>query len=286
MRNELVEQNLAPPVVYEVQAALDEWGTPFVEKRMDSSSGTGAVALFVGDEARHLWPGTVAAVQKLLQAAGVEPVIIGNGRSNGLLATSLGLPETAAALAKANLAELKTSGAKTLLVLSPGDYFTFKQAYNERLDIPFPDEVEIVEMTTWLARQMEAGALNFRSSEMGAGVAYVDPTHAVRVAGREDDVRKLVTAVTSNPPLELFWRRDRAHPVGSTHLQFSRPALAEKLTRARLQDAHNSGAKTLICEDPGTLYHLSKYAAEYDLPVLGLYELLAEQLDTAVSTNE
>jgi Fe-S oxidoreductase len=61
-------------------------------------------------------------------------------------------------------------------------------------------------------------------------------------------------------------------------LQFSNPALAEKLTLARLEDAQKSGAEILICEDPGTLYQLSKYASSHDLIVLGLYELLAGNL--------
>ncbi len=278
VRAELVEQNLAPQIVYELQAALEKWATPFAEKPVEAASGTGDVALFVGDEAKYLWPGTMPAVQKLVAAAEGGPVIIGNGRSSGLLATSLGLRATAVALAEANLAEIRASGAKTLLVLSPGDYFTFKQAYSERLDIEFPDEVEIVELTTWLAQQMDAGVLKFRADAIAAEVAYVDPTHAVRVPGREDVVRGLVTAVATSKPRELFWRRGRGHPVGSTHLQFSQPELAEKLTRTRLQDAQNSGAKTIICEAPGTLHQLSKYASEYGLQVLGLYELLAEQL--------
>jgi hypothetical protein len=88
----------------------------------------------------------------------------------------------------------------------------------------------------------------------------------------------LVQEVMSEPPVELFYRRDRAQPVGSTHLQFTDPALAEHLTRARLADARESGAQLLICEDPGTLHHLQRYAGEYGMAVQGLYELLAEHI--------
>jgi hypothetical protein len=54
--------------------------------------------------------------------------------------------------------------------------------------------------------------------------------------------------------------------------------LAEKLTRARLEDALNTGAKQLYCEDPATLHHLNQYAKDYGLEVKGLYEFLASQL--------
>jgi hypothetical protein len=47
------------------------------------------------------------------------------------------------------------------------------------------------------------------------------------------------------------------------------------LTRARLEDAQNVGAKKLLCDDPATLYQLSRFAGEYDVQVAGLFEELA-----------
>ena len=88
----------------------------------------------------------------------------------------------------------------------------------------------------------------------------------------------LLEQVTNTPLRELFWRGARAHPVGSTALQFTQPALGESLTRARLEDARQTGAKTIVSEDAGTLAQLARFAAEYGLQVKGLYELLAENL--------
>ena len=82
----------------------------------------------------------------------------------------------------------------------------------------------------------------------------------------------------SAPARELFWRRERAHPVGSTALQFTQPDLAEKLTRARLQDAQQAGAQLLITEEAGTLHALNAAATEYGLHVQGLYEILSTHL--------
>ena len=135
-----------------------------------------------------------------------------------------------------------------------------------------PSDVEIIELTSYLAEQN----LSLGKAKNGV-VAYVDPTHAVRHEARHEKVRELVTAVTQNTT-ELFFRQDRAHPAGNTHLQFSNPTLAQQLTRARLQDAQNSGATTILCEDPATLHHLNQFADKYNLEVIGLYELLAKQL--------
>ena len=278
VRAEIVNQQLAPPVVYEIDEKLRQYGTPFAQRKPGVVAGEGKVALFVGDEVQYLWPKALSAASDLLVAQGINPVMIGVGRSNGYLASSLGLPDTARLLAEATLAELENCGAERLIVLSPGDYFTFNQLYAERLGIEFPDHVELLELTTLLADLLEGGEIGFNKINDNTPYAYVDPTHSVRVPGRHAAPRKLLAAVLPETSRELFWRHERAHPVGSTALQFTKPDIAEKLTTARLDDAQRSGAQLLISDDAGTLKKLHDSAQEYNLPVRGLYEILAEQM--------
>ena len=290
-RAEVAGQGVAPAAAYQVNEALQQWGTAYKEQAPATANGRGEVALFAGDDACYLWPEALAAARRLLQAVGVEPALIGIGRNNGYLASSLGFPETARRLAEATLAELRHSGASRLLVLSPGDYFTLGQLYDERLGIEWPAGVELVEMTAYLAQQVDGGALRLRPANVmprmaairtspTSPYAYVDPTLAVRVPGRHETPRRLLAAVLPEANRrELFWRCERAHPVGSTALQFTKPDIAQKLTEARLQDALNSGAQLLISEDPATLSHLARSASRYGLQVQGLYELLAEHLE-------
>lgn len=270
VRADLVQKGFAPTAVSEVIAQIKQYETPFAQQKPHALTNMGSIALFVGDEAPYLWPDALAAAIQLLKGVGVEPVQIGNGRNNGFLPQSLGFPDVAKHLAQKNLDELTASGAKTLLVLSAGDYFAWTQLYEERLGLKRPSDIEVIELTSYLADQ----ELTFQAKENGI-VAYVDPTHAVRHEKRHEKVRELVTAVSSNTK-ELFWRKDRAHPVGNTQLQFSNPTLAQQLTHARLQDAQNSGATTILCEDPSTLYHLNQFADEYNLSIIGLYEHLAK----------
>jgi Fe-S oxidoreductase len=278
VRAEIVSQQLAPAVVYEIDESLRKYSTPFAQRKPGVVPNEGEIALFVGDEAQYLWPKTLSVVSDMLVSIGINPLMIGLGRNNGYLPSSLGLPDTARQLAEATLAELQASGANRMIVLSPGDYFTFNQLYPERLGIEFPGNVELIELTTFLAEQLEGGEIRFNKIKAETPFAYVDPTHGVRVPGRHDAPRQLLAAVMSNEPKELFWRRERGHPVGSTALQFTLPDIAEKLTRARLEDAQESGAQLLISDDPGTLKQLDEYAEEFDLQVKGLYELLFEQL--------
>lgn len=278
VRAEIVARRLAPAVVYELDAAFQQWGNPYQRQAPRPAGGRAETALFVGDEYAYLWPGALQAARELLKAAGLEPALIGAGRNNGYLASSLGLTERARELAAANLEELKASGARRLLVLSPGDYFTFRQLYDERLGLEWPERVEIVEVIAFLAGQLQAGALKLKKSTERAPYAYVDPTHAVRVPARHEAPRRLLEAVMPAPRKELFWRRQRAHPAGNTALQFTKPEIAEKLTRARLEDARASGAQLLITEDAGTLRAMSGLASQYGLRIQGLYELLAGRL--------
>ena len=278
VRAELAAQNLAPTIVYDVHERLRTKHSAFGEQAPAPTGATGDVALYVGDEAHYLWPAATNGALKLLDAAGVEPVAMGVGRSNGYLACSLGFPDTARRQAAALLDEVHTTGARQLLVLSPGDVFTFRQLYAERLGIAWPPEVALIDLASFLADQVADGTLAFEPVAEQAAYAYVDPTHAVRVPERFEPVRALVSAVVPGPPRELFWRRERAHPVGSTAVQFTRPDVADALTRARLDDARTAGAEVLLCEDPGTLHHLNRFAASMGLRVQGLYELLAERL--------
>lgn len=279
VRAQLVKQELAPAVVYELHKKFEQWGNPYGELGAIGAGEAGETALFVSDEAATFDASSVEHVKSLLGAVGTDAVVIG-GYNTGFMANSLGLPEQAKQLASRVQDEIKSAGAKRLLVLSPGDYYTFKQLYHERLGVTLPDDVELVEVTTLLAEKLIAGELKLNITGGDKTYAYVDPTHAVRVPERHDAPRQLLQAVTRAMPSELFWRRERAHPVGNTAIQFTQPALAEQLTRARLQDAQRTNADVLVTDDPATLHQLNRFAAEYDLETVSLYALVAQHIAT------
>lgn len=278
MRAVVYEQKLAPQVVYEINQTIKEWKTPFEQKKPLKNSKTGMDGLFVGDEAQYLWPDTVSNVIKVLEAVGIEPVLVGTGHNNGFIPSSLGLYQTARELANSILSELRDCEVKRLFVLSPGDHFTFSKLFEERLDLKWPDNIEIIEVIQFLEDQFENQNLEFKSKKIDIPYAYLDPTHAVRNPTRHEAPRKLLRAVFNGQEKELFWRRERAHPVGSTALQFTKPNLAALLTRARIKDAQESGARLLVCEDPGTLHKMVASNESGDFEIQSLYKLLVDQI--------
>jgi Fe-S oxidoreductase len=277
-RAEVVELGLAPASVVAAARKLAEFGNPFEARTPEPANGSGEVALFVGDEAAYCWPAGLDAALKLLAAIGIRPVLIGRGRNNGYLASSLGYPNTARDLAQATLAELAAAGARQMLVLSPGDYFTFHKLYDERLGVAWPRRVEVREVVELLAGALATGDLHFRRAEGAVEYAYLDPTHTVRVDGRWTPPRRLLEAILAGPRRELFWRQERTHPTGATALQFSMPHLSMILASARLEDAQKTGARLIITEAAGDLALLSRLAPRFGLQLRGLYELLAEHL--------
>ncbi|OUC04894.1 hypothetical protein RY27_30595 [Litorilinea aerophila] len=278
-RNLVVQAGLAPPQVYELAECLRTWGTPWGAPLSEPAQAQGNVALFVGDEAYHRWPQAIDAARQLLDAIHLAPVPIGVGRNSGLVASSLGLRDVAQDLARATLQELSQVGAQELLALTPGDFYAFTQLYRERLDLPLPAEIAVIDVVTLLAERLTAGELTFRPFTLDAPWAYMDPPHAVRVDPRRHEApRQLLAAILDSPPRELFWRRERAHPVGSLALSWTHPHVAEHLTRARLEDARRAGIRYLFSEDPGALAVLAPHAQSYGVEIRGLYEFLADRL--------
>ncbi|MGH9340252.1 MAG: (Fe-S)-binding protein [Acidobacteriota bacterium] len=280
-RAQVVELGLAPAQVAVADQALRKWRNPYAEEKPQRAEGRGETALFVGDAAQHLSPATLEAAVQLLKAAGISAVLIGAGRSSGFLASSLGLPGTASKLAREVVDEVRDSGCRRLFVLSPGDLYAFKTLYIERLNILFPEEVEVVELTSFLAGSLCHGKLKPSGPNPQAPslrYAYHDPCHSPRVQRDHQAPRRLLEAALGIPSAPLFWREQRASPCGAVGgLEFTQPDIASKLAQARFEDASHAGADLLITEDPLCLHHLKTQAKER-IQVKGLYQILAEHL--------
>jgi Fe-S oxidoreductase len=275
----VAKSGAAPKAVYALHEKLQKWGNPYQEA--DSSKPVkGEVGVFIGDAAAYLGPQAWEAAIKLLEAAGLQPVPVGVGRSNGVLASSLGFPDTATAHAKAVLSDVAAAGCRELLVLAPGDRYAFERLYLERLNIAWPAGVAIKEVTTVLAEAAAAGRLKFRNRTDAPAYTYHDPCHGPRAGHNHAAPRALLAAALgAGSAVDMFWREQRAHPCGAIGgLEFTQPAIAGRLADARLEDAAARGAKWVIADDPGCLNHLRGRAGQRGLEVRGLYELLVEHL--------
>jgi Fe-S oxidoreductase len=275
-RAEVFSAGSAPAAVVELDARLRQWGNPYREVEPLAASGTAPTALFVGAAAQHLRPQTLAAARKLLGVLRIEHVLVGAGVSSAYLPFALGLRETAGKLAEAALQQIVAARCSRLIVLTPEDARAFSDTLPE-LGLRLPDGVEWVDLMALLAEGVQAGRLTFQPVD--SSFTYHDPTHTPHFPGRGAQARRVTSAVFSQPLREMFWREGRAAPGGAVGgLEFTHPALAERMAHDRLSEALSTGAELLVTEDPLALAYFEPLAASAGIEIAGLYELLAEQL--------
>jgi Fe-S oxidoreductase len=275
-RAEVVAQQKAPAAVYAAQKKLQQWGNAYVDSPPQPVKGQSDAALIVGAVGHYFQSQTVKAAIELLAAAGVSVTPIALGRENPHVANSLGLFDEAKKLAQDTLQEIKAVGAQRIFTLSPGDMYAFSRVL-EFLGLTWPNDIELIDTSIFLAQQLEAGRISFKTTNL-AHFAFYDPDQTVRVPGRWAAPRKLLAALSQTPPIELFWRKERAAPCGASGgLPFTQAQLSAQLAQARLNEACERGVKTLITDDPLAFYHLNQYANN-GVNVSNLFQLLAAQL--------
>ena len=277
-RAEVVAAGHAARAVTAVDEALRRWGHPYEETAEKAEGAERAeTMLFVGSAAWHRERDSLRAAQRLIDAVGLNHSLAAVGRSSGYLAYTLGLHDTARALARATVEEVGRAGCRRLVVLAPEQAHTLRTIY-PLLGAPLPDGVEVVELTVLLAALLDEGRLKLRPAPID--LAYHDSCQTPRIDGRWRAPRRLLAALTTRPPREGFWREKRATPCGASGgLPWTQPDLAAGLARAALSDATRDGAQLIVTDAPACLAHLRAHTAP-GVEVKGLYELLAEGLET------
>jgi Fe-S oxidoreductase len=278
-RASLVAKNAAPPAVQALVAQLTQWHNAFAEKAPETTKSRGDVALFVGDAAWHLAPGSVHAAVRLLEAAGVAVVPVGAGRSSGVLASSLGARNVAVAQARAVLDEIAATGATSVLTLAAEDAYAFTRLYGERLAVTWPEGLERRRAAEVLAEAAAAGTLRFTGDRPAEAYVWLESPQAARAGLDATAENSLLERALGRPSAgALFWHGERAHPAGTIGgLDVTRPDVAAKLSDARLADAARAGAAWLVTDDAAAARHMTQRPAG-SVTVQNLYELLATRL--------
>ena len=233
------------------------------------------MGLFVGAATTAERPQAVEAAIKLLDAAEIEHTLISTGRSGVYLPYTLGLWDTAAALAKDALEEIACQGVKKVITLSREDSHAFQHIYKE-IGVDLPAELQVLELIEWLAGALASGSLHPGMLDL-EGYVYHDPAHTPHISGGANTARKVLAEIAGTRVGEMLWRERVAAPAGTVGgFQWTQPALAEKLTRSRIEEAKNAGAAGIVTEDPQCAAQLAKYAE--GLPVVNLVELIAGKI--------
>lgn len=233
---------------------------------------------------------TAKSVVKILNKAGVEPVLLNNERCCGHDLQFTGDVENFEKLANLNVEAIRESKAKKVVTSCAECYRTLKLDYPKVVgDLGF----EVVHISEYLDELIEDEKLEVPSAFEEKKVTYQDPCRLGRHLGVYDSPRKVITSIPELELVEMERNRENAVCCGvSSWLNCGK--LSKQIQLERLREAKATGAEWLVTACPKCQIHL-KCALEGELPikrsevklkVIDLSVLLAKALDKTPATKE
>ncbi len=184
---------------------------------------------------------------KLLNALGVEPVLLRDERCCGHDLLWGGDVEHFEKLARRNVELLRAKGVETVVFNCPECYYTFKADYVNALGaLPF----EVKHLSEFLAER--AGELNFNVAE-GEKVTFQDPCRLARFAGVVDAPREVLAAAGVELAEMARSGKGALCCAGNGWLNCDR--FSKEVQLERLREARATGATTLVTACPKCQIH-------------------------------
>lgn len=218
----------------------------------------GEVAFFVGCAPyfdaffTELGVDTLAGVRgavKVLNALGVEPVVLPDERCCGHDLLWGGDVADFERLARKNVELLKAGGVKAVIFNCPECYYTFKADY-EKVVGPLPFEVKHISEVV----AERASELTFVAGGAGQKVTFQDPCRLARFAGVVEAPRQVLAAAGVELAEMARSGKRAVCCAGNGWLNCDR--FSKEIQLERLREARATGATTLVTACPKCEIHL------------------------------
>lgn len=260
------------------RAARAKWAKRLKGMKIkDASKEKVEVLYFPGCNDSYV-PGLTDVAQttaRILAMGNVDFGILGSKeRCCGSTAFRVGAVDMFEKYKRANVEQLNSLGAKTLVTACAGCYSTFKNEYKEELDF------EVLHVVEFIARLLEKERLTFRN-ELNLRLTYHDPCHIGRYGGIYEEPRKIIEALPGVEFQEMWRIREYAFCCGSGGgVKTAFPEMALQTARSRMREAMETGADKVVTCCPFCEMNLEDAAgAEPGVPeVVDLLQLVGEAL--------
>lgn len=172
---------------------------------------------------------------KILKRIGIEPAYL--GKDEGCCGSPLlkvGERKAYDAIAKANIAQMKAAGVKTIMTTCAGCHKSWAVDYKEF----FGDYgIEVRHVTEILLDAYKKGLFKFKDLPKNhIRVSYHDPCHLGRGSGVYDAPRELIKAIPGLELIETERNRENSHCCGSGGgVKTGRPEVAIKVGQERIR---------------------------------------------------
>jgi len=193
-------------------------------------------------------PGMLNNAVKIMNKAGVTPVVMADEVCCGHDEIWSGDQKTFIELAKKNLKAIERTGAKRIVTICPECATTLKNDYREHLGV----ELDVVHITEFIAEFIKNGRLTMKKSN--EKVTYHDPCRLVQHLGVVEAPRNIIKTIDPEGFVEMKESGVLASCCGTT-LWRGCDALSEVMRHDRLKQAMATGATTLLTACPKCRIH-------------------------------
>jgi len=198
---------------------------------------------------------------KILNAAGIKPVLLENEKCCGHDLSFAGDLASFERLAKMNVTAIKKSRVSTVVTTCPECYRTLKTDYAELFG---KSKFEVFHASEFLTNLIDDGKIKF-NGKLGKKVSYQDPCRLGRHMGVYDAPRKVITSIPGVELLEMDRNRENALCCGvSAWMGCGRHS--KQMQMERLAEAKGTKADLLVTACPKCQIHLNCALSE-KLPV-------------------
>jgi Fe-S oxidoreductase len=185
---------------------------------------------------------------RILNALGIEPMLLPNERCCGHDLLWNGDIETFKKLAQLNAQMIKESGAKKVVFSCPEGYRTFKLDYPQYVEL----DCELVHISEILAQSLKSNGLELE--EINKKVTYQDPCRLGRHLGVFEPPREIIRAIPGIKLTEMEHRGEESICCG-TSAWTNCSSCSKQIRVDRLLEAKATGAEVLVTACPKCQIH-------------------------------
>jgi heterodisulfide reductase subunit D len=284
MREDMADLGLLPPGLAATADDLVEkhniYGKPHEERlawlkdrsRVDRPA---PVAFFVGCTSAYVRRSLVRDTYDVLDASGLDFTVVSDEWCCGHPFMAAGQRERAAEVMRHNVEALKALGVERVVFECPGCMHAFRHDIPEVLGEPLP--FEVAHVTEEIARQVEAGRLQFDVFQTGVTVTYHDPCTLGRGLGIYDAPRTIINAMPGMRFTEMPRHGRDSYCCGAgSFVRYDYPSLADQTGGDRVREAESIGAQVVLtaCPECVTQLQYIRGQVESQLKVMDLVSLV------------
>ncbi len=281
LRRDLVQNNFDMPKHEVIEDSINELGNPYKEpsdKRLEVFGDrewpeTAPVVYFVGCTSAYREKEIARTTVELFDKVGIDFTILPDEQCCGSVLLRLGRTKSFERITKANIEQVKTTGAQTIVTACAGCFRTWKVDVQKE---GFKYDFEVIHVTEFLDRMIQDRKIGFESPRP-IRATYHDPCHLGRHAEVYEAPRRVIEAVENVTLVEMETNKRYAHCCGSGGgVKGSFGELANDVAGNRIREAEETEAEILVTACPFCHRGLVDGAKhiESDLPVLDLPEFL------------